>query len=50
MVDYGIARAKYLETFVENIKWEAPGLRGHWPSRRAHRARYLEEVSKRFGN
>jgi Fe-Mn family superoxide dismutase len=21
MVDYGIARAKYLETFVENIKW-----------------------------
>ena len=22
----GIARANYLETFVENIKWEAPGL------------------------
>jgi len=21
MVDYGIARAKYLDTFVENIKW-----------------------------
>jgi superoxide dismutase len=21
MVDYGIARAKYLEAFVENIKW-----------------------------
>ena len=21
MVDYGIARAKYLDAFVENIKW-----------------------------
>jgi len=28
MVDYGTARAKYLDAFAENIKWEAPRLRG----------------------
>jgi len=49
MVDYGTARAKYLDVFVENIKWEAPGLRSRRLSRRARSARYLEEVSKRFG-
>ena len=49
MVDYGTARAKYLDAFVENIKWEAPGLRSHRLSRRVHCTRYLEEVSKRFG-
>jgi len=27
MVDYGIARAKYLDTIVDAIKWEAPCLR-----------------------
>ncbi len=45
----GIARAKYLDVFVENITWEAPRLRGQWPSRRARSARSVEEVSKRFG-
>ena len=27
MVDYGIARAKVLDTIVDAIKWEAPCLR-----------------------
>ena len=48
MVDYGIAKAKYLDTIVDAIKWEAPCLRGQGPRRRAHCARYMEEVSKRF--
>jgi hypothetical protein len=48
MVDYGIARAKYLDAIVEAIKWEAPCLRSQGLSRRARCARYMEEVSKRF--
>lgn len=49
MIDFDIARAKVLEAFVENIKREAPGLRGPRPSRRSHCDRYLEEASNRFG-
>jgi superoxide dismutase len=33
MVDYGIARAKYLDAFVENIKWSEVSTRfgaGAW--------------------
>ena len=48
MVDYGIARAKYLDAIVEAIKWEAPCLRSQGLGRRVRSTRSMEEVSKRF--